>query len=92
MGLSLRNPKKRKRLQNGLQGVAVPAFWRHQVLNGLLVGEKAQAMESELTLAFIEDLNRLPVDVDQNATSMIVFGTIQSLCRKHGLRHMTLPS
>jgi hypothetical protein len=55
------------------------------------VGEKAQAMESELTLAFIEDLNRLPVDVDQNATSMI-FGTIQSLCRKHGLRHRTLPS
>jgi predicted nucleic acid-binding protein len=69
----------------GGQTVVVPAFWRHEVLNALLVGERRNRLTSELTQEFIADLNRLPVDVDDGATEEIVFNTTQLLCRKHGL-------
>ena len=64
--------------------VIVPAFWLHEVLNALLVGERRNRLTSELTQAFTADLNRLPVDIDL-ATREIVFNTTQALCRKHGL-------
>lgn len=64
--------------------VIVPAFWLHEVLNALLVGERRNRLTSELTQAFTADLNRLPVDIDV-ATREIVFNTTQALCRKHGL-------
>ena len=65
--------------------VAVPAFWRHEVLNALLTGEKRKRLTPELTRAFIEDLNRLPVDVEAHATPATVFNVTQLLCRKHRL-------
>jgi len=65
--------------------VIVPAFWHHEVLNALLVGERRRRLTPELTQAFIEDLERLPVDLDLPATSAVVFDTTQALCRKHGL-------
>ena len=65
--------------------VAVPAFWRHEILNALLVGEKRKRLTRELTQTFIDDLNRLPVDLDEHTTPEIVFDTTQSLCRKHRL-------
>lgn len=65
--------------------VIVPAFWRHEILNALLVGEKRKRLTPELTLAFIEDLNRLPIDVDLPTIPASVFTDTQALCRKHGL-------
>lgn len=65
--------------------VTVPAFWRHEILNALLVGERRKRLTQELTQAFIVDLDRLPVDADSRATSVVVFATTQALCRKHGL-------
>ncbi len=65
--------------------VIVPAFWHHEMLNALLVGERRKRLTPELTQAFIDDLDRLPVDVDLPATSAIVFNATQALCRKHGL-------
>lgn len=65
--------------------VAVPAFWRHEVLNALLVGERRKRLTTQLTHAFIESLEVLPVDVDEGATAEIVFKTTQILCRKHRL-------
>ncbi len=65
--------------------VTVPAFWRHEVLNALLMGERRKRLTPELSQAFITDLNRLPVDVDDRATASTVFDVTQSLCRKHGL-------
>ena len=65
--------------------VIVPAFWRHEVLNALLVGEKRKRLTPELTQSFIDDLNRLPVDVDEPPSSATVFNVTQSLCRKHSL-------
>jgi len=65
--------------------VAVPAFWRHEILNALLVGERRKRLTPELTLAFIEDLKLLPVDLDEPATPAVVFEATQALCRKHGL-------
>jgi hypothetical protein len=33
---------------------AVPAFWRHEMLNALLVGERRKRLTPELTLAFLD--------------------------------------
>jgi predicted nucleic acid-binding protein len=65
--------------------VAVPAFWRHEILNALLVGERRKRITPELTQAFLDDLDRLPVDVDPPAGAAVVFKLTQALCRKHGL-------
>jgi predicted nucleic acid-binding protein len=65
--------------------VVVPAFWAHEILNALLVGEKRKRLTRELMRAFLEDLNRLPIEVDLPGTPPIVFGETQSVCRKHGL-------
>jgi predicted nucleic acid-binding protein len=64
--------------------VIVPAFWRHEMLNALLVGEKRKRLTPELTQAFINDLGRLPVDID-TPSSAVVFNIVQALCRKHSL-------
>jgi predicted nucleic acid-binding protein len=64
--------------------VLVPAFWRHEMLNALLVGERRKRLTPELTQAFIEDLDRLPVDVDI-PSSAVVFNSVQGLSRKHSL-------
>ena len=80
--------QKAKEISEGISAgdrVAVPSFWRHEVLNALLMGEKRKRLTPELTQAFIEDLNRLPVDVDVQATPDTVFNVTQSLCRKHRL-------
>jgi predicted nucleic acid-binding protein len=65
--------------------ISVPAFWRHEILSALLMGERRKRLSPELTSAFIEDLNRLPVDLDEPPTAALVFETTQDLCRKHGL-------
>jgi predicted nucleic acid-binding protein len=65
--------------------VIVPAFWRHEILNALLVGERRKRLTPELTEHFLEDLDELPVDVDLPASGVVVFNTAQPLCRKHGL-------
>lgn len=64
--------------------VAVPAFWRHEVLNALLMGEKRKRLTGELIHTFIKDLERLPAEVDAPAAGT-VFHTTQDLCQKHGL-------
>ena len=63
---------------------AVPAFWRHEVLNALLVSEKRKRLTSKLIEAFINDLERLPAEIDTPAAET-VFHSTQDLCRKHGL-------
>jgi len=65
--------------------VVVPAFWPHEVLNALLVGERRKRVTPDLIQTFIADLRRLPVTIDEQATPDIVFGETQALCRKHGL-------
>ena len=65
--------------------VRFPAFWRHEILNALLVGERRKRITPELTQAFLDDLDRLPVDVDPPAGAAVVFKRTQALCRKHGL-------
>ena len=63
----------------------VPAFWPHEILNALLVGEKRKRLTPELTRAFIEDLTHLPIDFDLAITAANVFEKTQLLCRKYGL-------
>ena len=63
---------------------AVPAFWRHEVLNALLMGEKRKRLTTELIQTFVSDLERLPSEIDAPAAGT-VFHTTLDLCRKHGL-------
>jgi predicted nucleic acid-binding protein len=65
--------------------VSVPAFWPHEMLNALLVGERRKRLTPELTRAFLDDLKRLPVDLDVPTKPEAVFTVTQALCRKHGL-------
>jgi hypothetical protein len=64
----------------------VSAFWRYEVLNALLVGERRKRITLALTQAFLDDLDRLPVDVDVSPSSATVFTATQSLCRARGLQ------
>lgn len=59
--------------------VIVPPFWRHEILNALLVGERRKRVTRDLIDTLIADLNRLPVTVDEQATPEIVFND-----RDHG--------
>jgi predicted nucleic acid-binding protein len=63
---------------------ATPSFWRHEVLNALLVGEKRKRLTNELIQTFINDLERLPVEVDSPVAGTVFHSTLD-LCRKHGL-------
>ena len=68
--------QKALEISGGIAGgdrISVPALWRHEILNALLVGEKRKRLTPELTHAFIDDLNRLPVEVDELATPPTVF-------------------
>lgn len=73
-----------ERIGNG-DSVIVPAFWFHEVLNALLVGEKRKRIKPELIQVFTTDLSRLPVAVDDLATAEVVFNKTVHLCRKHAL-------
>jgi predicted nucleic acid-binding protein len=73
-----------EQIANGAR-IRVPAFWPHEVLSALLVGERRKRLTPELTVAFITDLGRLPVDLDEPRVASVVFDTTQALCRKHCL-------
>ncbi len=61
-----------------------PAFWPHEVLNALLVGEKRKRISKELVRSFLDDLAMLPIVLEQFSAG-IVFDRIQHLSREHGL-------
>ena len=61
-----------------------PAFWPHEILNALLVGEKRKRISPKLTESFLADLSTLPVEL-HHFPAMDVFGGMQRLSREHGL-------
>lgn len=61
-----------------------PSFWPHEILNGLLVGEKRKRISGGLVQAFLTDLATLPI-VLQPASAEWVFEQIHILCREQGL-------
>jgi len=69
---------------NGGEEALVPAFWCVEVLNSLLVGEKRGRISPDQTRAFLAHLAGLHPAVD-HASPEQVFGTVQMLCRDHGL-------
>ena len=58
---------------------AVTSFWRHEVLNAFLMGEKRKRLTSELVKTFIEDLARLPIEVDAPESGDRVSGNARPL-------------
>ena len=71
------------RFQQGDTTLA-PAFWPHEVLNALLVGEKRKRISKEMIRRFLDDLTLLPVTLEQTPGG-VVFDRIQSLSRSYGL-------
>jgi len=69
---------------NAGEEALVPAFWPVEVLNSLLVGEKRGRISAEQTGAFLRNLAGLKPTID-HASLEQVFGTVQMLCRDHGL-------
>jgi predicted nucleic acid-binding protein len=69
--------------KNGDTAIA-PAFWPHEVLNALLVGEKRKRISADLIQTFLTDLAALPIML-QLSPAQAVFDQIQTLCRDHGL-------
>ena len=61
-----------------------PSFWPHEILNGLLVGEKRKRISGRLIQTFLTDLAALPI-VLHPASVGLVFEQIQILCRENGL-------
>jgi len=61
-----------------------PSFWPHEILNGLLVGEKRKRISSRLVQTFLADLAALPIVLQPSAAESI-FVQIRILCREHGL-------
>jgi len=61
-----------------------PAFWPHEVLNALLMGEKRKRISKELVRSFLEDLATLPIVLEQ-FPARVVFERIQHLSRERGL-------
>ena len=61
-----------------------PAFWPHEVLNALLVGEKRKRISRDLVQAFLAELAALPVEL-KHSPADAVFGRVQSLACEHGL-------
>ena len=60
------------------------AFWPHEVLNALLVGEKRKRISAPLVRSFLRDLATLPVALEQFHTAE-VFERTESLARKYDL-------
>jgi predicted nucleic acid-binding protein len=61
-----------------------PAFFPHEVLNALLLGEKRKRISKELVRSFLDDLATLPIVLEQ-FPARVVFERIQHLSREHGL-------
>ena len=61
-----------------------PAFWAHEVLNALLVGEKRKRISRDLIHSFLVDLETMPIEM-RSVSRADVFRRIQDLSRKHGL-------
>lgn len=64
--------------------VVVPSFWPHEVLNGLLAGERRKRISFGLTQSFLQDLAMMPIEL-QILPTPDVFARIQSLSRQHAL-------
>jgi predicted nucleic acid-binding protein len=62
----------------------VPAFWPHEVLNALLVGEKRKRISKGLVRSFLDDLAALRVALEQ-VPAGVVFDRVQHLSREHAL-------
>lgn len=71
------------RLTAGDEAV-VPFFWSLEVLNSLLVGERRGRIAPAQTAAFLDMLSALNPIIDYAPLERIN-GTIQELCRTHGL-------
>ncbi len=53
------------------EGATVPSIWWYEIRNVLLIGERRQRIEKKDSEAFLRQLSRLPIEIDQNPASLI---------------------
>jgi predicted nucleic acid-binding protein len=61
-----------------------PSFWPHEVLNGLLVGEKRKRISQVQAKTFLSDLATLPVEL-RFLAGKDVFDHVQAISRRYAL-------
>lgn len=62
----------------------VPALWHLEVTNVLAVAERSARITPQESDAFLDDLAKLDIEVDQQAERR-AFGHLLPLCRRHQL-------
>jgi predicted nucleic acid-binding protein len=72
-----------RRFKQGDTALA-PPFWPHEILNALLAGERRKRISRQLIQSFLDDLEALPVALEQSPPGIVV-DRIQSLSRRHAL-------
>jgi predicted nucleic acid-binding protein len=62
--------------------IIVPAIWRLEVVNALVVAERRKRITRERVAKFVQDLLQFPISVDPNGLDE-VFTTVLELARLH---------
>jgi predicted nucleic acid-binding protein len=62
----------------------VPDLWPHEIANGLLMAQKRGRCTTAQRMAFVEELLRLPIEVDVSSARAILDGQA-TLAERYGL-------
>lgn len=65
-------------------GAVVPALWLHEIANGLLVAQKRGRYSAAQRTAFIEELLRLPIEIEAPGARAVLDGQT-ALAERYGL-------
>lgn len=65
-------------------GALVPGLWPHEMANGLLMAQKRGRYTTAQRMAFVEELLRLPIEVETSGARAILDGQA-TLAERYGL-------
>jgi predicted nucleic acid-binding protein len=65
-------------------GALVPDLWPHEMANGLLMAQKRGRYSTAQRMAFVEELLRLPIEVDASSPRAVLDGQA-ALAERYGL-------
>ena len=70
--------------QVAASGALVPGLWPHEMANGLLMAQKRGRLTTAQRMAFVEELLRLPIEVETRGAREILDGQA-ALAERFGL-------
>jgi predicted nucleic acid-binding protein len=65
-------------------GAVVPVLWLHEIANGLLMAQKRGRYSAAQRMAFIEELLRLPIEIEAPGARAVLDGQA-ALAERYGL-------